>query len=214
MRPVHRLARGAAARSGPWSANTICDGIAVKRPGDFTLPLVDRYVDDVVTVSDDEVAQAMVLLLERAKLVVEGAGAVGVAALMQGRVEIPAEGQVCAVPERRQRRRNAAVGVHPARRDGRRAAARRCRSWCPIARAPSSALLSYRGRVRRERRPTSSTCATGIDLHIGRDRRSSSSSRRAAARTARRSSCAIRAGGVLRSRRAATPRAVSSRPVP
>jgi threonine dehydratase len=82
---------------GARSANTICDGIAVKRPGDFTLPLVERYVDDVVTVSDDEVAQAMVLLLERSKLVVEGAGAVAVAALMQGRVAPPAAGAVCAV---------------------------------------------------------------------------------------------------------------------
>lgn len=82
---------------GARSANTICDGIAVKRPGDFTLPLVERYVDEVVTVSDDEVAQAMVLLLERAKLVVEGAGAVGVAALMHGHVQVPAGGQVCAV---------------------------------------------------------------------------------------------------------------------
>jgi threonine dehydratase len=82
---------------GARSANTICDGIAVKRPGDYTLPLVHRYVDEVVTVSDDEVAEAMVLLLERAKLVVEGAGAVAVAALMQGRVEAPAEGEVCAI---------------------------------------------------------------------------------------------------------------------
>jgi threonine dehydratase len=82
---------------GARSANTICDGIAVKRPGDFTLPLVERYVDEVVTVSDDEVAEAMVMLLERTKLVVEGAGAVAVAALMQGRVSAPAEGDVCAV---------------------------------------------------------------------------------------------------------------------
>jgi threonine dehydratase len=82
---------------GARSANTICDGIAVKRPGDFTLPLVERYVDEVVTVSDDEVAEAMVLLLERSKLVVEGAGAVAVAALMQGRVAAPEEGAVCAV---------------------------------------------------------------------------------------------------------------------
>ena len=82
---------------GARSANTICDGIAVKRPGDFTLPLVERYVDEVVTVSDDEVAEAMVMLLERAKLVVEGAGAVAVAALMQGRVSAPATGDVCAV---------------------------------------------------------------------------------------------------------------------
>jgi threonine dehydratase len=82
---------------GARSANTICDGIAVKRPGDFTLPLVDRYLDQVVTVSDDEVAQAMVLMLERSKLVVEGAGAVGVAALMEGRVETPADGSICVV---------------------------------------------------------------------------------------------------------------------
>jgi threonine dehydratase len=82
---------------GARSANTICDGIAVKRPGDFTLPLVERYVDEVVTVSDDEVAEAMVLLLERSKLVVEGAGAVAVAALMQGRVTAPDEGAICAV---------------------------------------------------------------------------------------------------------------------
>ncbi len=82
---------------GARSANTICDGIAVKRPGDFTLPLVERYVDEVVTVSDDQVAEAMVLLLERSKLVVEGAGAVAVAALMHGCVKAPDEGEVCAV---------------------------------------------------------------------------------------------------------------------
>ena len=67
---------------GARSANTICDGIAVKRPGEFTLPLVERYLDEVVTVSDDAAAEAMVLLLERNKVVVEGAGAVAVAALM------------------------------------------------------------------------------------------------------------------------------------
>ena len=82
---------------GARSANTICDGIAVKRPGDFTLPLVERYVDEVVTVSDDQVAEAMVLLLERSKLVVEGAGAVAVAALMHGCVKAPDEGEICAV---------------------------------------------------------------------------------------------------------------------
>ena len=83
---------------GARFANTICDGIAVKRPGEVTLPLVERYVDDVVTVSDDEVAEAMVLLLDRSKLVVEGAGAVGVAALLAGKVKLPAGGgEVCAV---------------------------------------------------------------------------------------------------------------------
>ena len=82
---------------GARSANTICDGIAVKQPGELTLPLVERWIDEVVTVSDDEAAEAMVLLLERSKLVVEGAGAVGVAALMHGKIEPPAEGTVCAV---------------------------------------------------------------------------------------------------------------------
>ncbi len=69
---------------------TIADGIAIKRPGELTLPLVRRWVDDMVVVPDDDVAEAMVLLLERAKLVVEGAGAVGVAALRTGAVR-PAE---------------------------------------------------------------------------------------------------------------------------
>jgi threonine dehydratase len=82
---------------GARSASTICDGIAIKRPGDLTLPLVERYLDGIVTVSDDEVAEAMVLLLERSKLVVEGAGAAGVAALLAGKIERPADGEICAV---------------------------------------------------------------------------------------------------------------------
>src|SRR4051812_13878219 len=65
---------------------TIADGIAVKRPGELTLPLVKRWVDEVVTVPEDDVAEAMVLLMEKAKLVVEGAGAVGAAALLGGQV--------------------------------------------------------------------------------------------------------------------------------
>ena len=71
------------------SALTIADGIAVKRPGELTLSLIDRWVDDVVAVEEDEVAEAMVFLLERAKLVVEGAGAVSVAALLSGRIPPP-----------------------------------------------------------------------------------------------------------------------------
>jgi threonine dehydratase len=72
--------------------STICDGIAVKHPGEITRPLVENLVDEIVTVSDDETAQAMVHLLERSKQVVEGAGAVGVAAVMQGCVKPAAEG--------------------------------------------------------------------------------------------------------------------------
>ena len=80
----------------PISQPTICDGIAVKHPGEVTGPLLERWVDEVVKVTDDEAAQAMVLLLERSKQVVEGAGAVGVAALMHG-LEVPAGGTTCAV---------------------------------------------------------------------------------------------------------------------
>jgi threonine dehydratase len=82
---------------GTRSASTICDGIAVKRPGELTLPLVEQYLDEIVTVSDDEVAQAMVLLLERSKLVVEGAGAVGVAALLAGKASPASAGGTCVV---------------------------------------------------------------------------------------------------------------------
>ncbi len=65
---------------------TIADGIAVKRPGEITLPLVQRWVDDMVLVTEEEIAEAMVWLMERSKLVVEGGGAAGVAAAMAGRI--------------------------------------------------------------------------------------------------------------------------------
>jgi threonine dehydratase len=79
------------------AAPTIADGIAVKRPGDLTLPLIERWVDDVVLVSEEDTAEAMVILMERAKLVVEGAGAVGVAALLAELVRPPAEGTTAVV---------------------------------------------------------------------------------------------------------------------
>ncbi|MDP9134100.1 MAG: pyridoxal-phosphate dependent enzyme, partial [Actinomycetota bacterium] len=71
--------------------DTVADGIAIKHPGEITLPLVERWLDDVVVVSDDEVGDAMGALLADAKLVIEGAGAVGVAALAVGRAS-PARG--------------------------------------------------------------------------------------------------------------------------
>jgi threonine dehydratase len=74
------------------SALTIADGIAVKRPGGITVPLVKRWVDRLVVVGEDDVAEAMVFMLERAKLVVEGAGAVGVAALLSGRLRLSGSG--------------------------------------------------------------------------------------------------------------------------
>jgi threonine dehydratase len=64
---------------------TIADGIWVKIPSDFTMPLLEDLLDDIVAVTDEEISEAMVLLLERAKLTVEGAGAVGVAALLAGK---------------------------------------------------------------------------------------------------------------------------------
>ncbi len=74
---------------------TIAEGIAVKRPGELTSRIVRDHVDELVTVSDDEISQAILLLLERAKLVVEGAGASGLAAVLAGKVE--GEGPVAVV---------------------------------------------------------------------------------------------------------------------
>jgi threonine dehydratase len=65
---------------------TIADGIAVKRPGEHTFEMVRRYVDDIVTVDEEEIANAILLLLEREKTVAEGAGAVGLAALINGKI--------------------------------------------------------------------------------------------------------------------------------
>mgnify|MGYP001812220579 CR=1 FL=1 len=70
---------------------TLADGIAVKYPGAITGPLVERWVDEVVTVEEDSIADAMVLLMDRAKLYAEGAGAVGVAALL-ARAALPSDG--------------------------------------------------------------------------------------------------------------------------
>jgi len=79
------------------AALTIADGIAVKRPGALTLRLVREWLDGVVTVPEDDIAEAMVLLMEKAKLVVEGGGAVGVAALLGGQVVPPRTGTCCVV---------------------------------------------------------------------------------------------------------------------
>jgi threonine dehydratase len=66
------------------AAPTIADGVAVGSPGDYTLPLLQRYLDDCLTVDEEAIAQAIVLLIENAKLVVEGAGALAIAALLTG----------------------------------------------------------------------------------------------------------------------------------
>ena len=99
-RPEIRLVGVQAAACAPVAGSdkigfTIADGIAVKHPGELTQGILDDLLDDVVTVTDDEIAEAIVLLVERVKLVVEGAGAASVAALLAGRV--PGEDPACAL---------------------------------------------------------------------------------------------------------------------
>jgi threonine dehydratase len=67
---------------------TICDGIAVKQPGELTFELINKYVDKIVLVSDEEVANAILLLLERSKIFVEAAGAAGLAAILNKKIEV------------------------------------------------------------------------------------------------------------------------------
>jgi threonine dehydratase len=69
-------------------ATTIADGIAVRRAGDVTLPMVERYVDEIVTVDEDEIASAILVLLEREKTLAEGAGATALAALLQKKTSL------------------------------------------------------------------------------------------------------------------------------
>jgi threonine dehydratase len=69
-------------------ATTIADGIAVRRAGDVTLPMVERYVDEIVTVDEDEIASAILVLLEREKTLAEGAGATALAALLQRKTSL------------------------------------------------------------------------------------------------------------------------------
>ncbi len=77
------------------SAKTIADGIAVRRAGDRTLPLVQKYVDDIVTVEEEEIANAILLLLEREKTLAEGAGAAAIAAVLNQK--LPLQGKRIAV---------------------------------------------------------------------------------------------------------------------
>ena len=70
---------------------TIADGIAVRRAGDLTYPVVAKYVDEIVTVDEDEIASAILVLLEREKTLAEGAGAAALAALLQGKTSLSME---------------------------------------------------------------------------------------------------------------------------
>lgn len=73
------------------TVQTIADGIAVKRPGDLTFQYIKKYVDDIVTVTDEEIQEGMLYLLERGKLTAEGAGAAGVAALLAQKLRVTAK---------------------------------------------------------------------------------------------------------------------------
>lgn len=79
------------------SVKTIADGIAVKEPGTHTFDICSHYVDDIVTVTDDEISTAILSLIERQKLVAEGAGAVSVAAAMFGKLPIQGKKTICLV---------------------------------------------------------------------------------------------------------------------
>lgn len=77
------------------SVSTIADGIAVKQPGDVTYATCKQYVDEIVTVSDDEISAAILALMEQHKLVTEGAGAVAVAAAMFKKIDLTGKKAVC-----------------------------------------------------------------------------------------------------------------------
>ena len=79
------------------SVKTFADGIAVKKPGDLTYSLISQYVDEMVTVTEDEIAAAILTLLEKQKVIAEGAGAVSVAAALFGKVPIEGKKVVCLV---------------------------------------------------------------------------------------------------------------------
>ena len=147
------------------SALTIADGIAVKRPGDLTLALLGEWLDGMAVVEDEETAEAMLLLLERCKLVVEGAGAVGVAALLGGQVAPAPRGTTVAVLSGGNVDPGLLLVDRPPPRDRGR----------PPARAPH-ARARPPGRARRAARAASrdaganivdvSHVREGIDLHV------------------------------------------------
>lgn len=79
------------------SVSTVADGIAVKEPGQHTFEYVKKYVDDIVTVSDDEISAAILTLIEQHKMIAEGAGAVPVAAVMFNKIPVKGKKVVCVV---------------------------------------------------------------------------------------------------------------------
>lgn len=79
------------------TARTIADGIAVKKPGGLTLPIIRDLVDDIITVNEDEIARGIVYTLQELRLVTEGAGAVGIAALLAGKISLRDGENLCVV---------------------------------------------------------------------------------------------------------------------
>jgi threonine dehydratase len=76
---------------------TLADGIAVKQPGKFTKPIIDKYVDEIIEVDEDSIADAVVLLMEHSKMLVEGGGAVGLSTLLTQQITPAKTGSTCIV---------------------------------------------------------------------------------------------------------------------
>ena len=120
LRPHVRLVGVQAEAICPFAGGTehrytIAEGIAVKQPGTLTASILQDRLDDIVTVTDEQISMAIVLLLERTKLLVEGAGAATAAALLGGKV--PGDDEVCLVLSGRQHRPDAPDPGHAARAD-------------------------------------------------------------------------------------------------
>ena len=145
---------GGSSPTGP--VVTLADGIAVKQPGALTGPLIEQWVDELVVVDEDAIADAMVLLMERAKLYVEGAGAVGVAAISAGLIKPADSGTTCVVLSGG----NVDLGVVPGLiRRHETEAGRRLVVFARIDDRPGSARAAAR-RVRRRRRQPRSRSST------------------------------------------------------
>jgi len=95
--PSARRSRDAGRIVAVETGQTLADGIAVKRLGDLTFPLVEAHVDDIVVVGEEAIAHAILLLLEREKTVAEGAGAAPIAGLLSGRIPVAPDENVVAV---------------------------------------------------------------------------------------------------------------------
>jgi threonine dehydratase len=95
--PFRHFLRDGSLEDIPPTSHTIADGIKVKRPGVLTREVIAHYVDEIVTVDDNAIAEAIVSLLERTRTIGEGAGVVGLAALAQGRIQLAPDDRVVCV---------------------------------------------------------------------------------------------------------------------